>query len=158
MRASSASRQFGEEVLADAVGAVVVEGRRAGGEVGDAALVVDAEFAPGVGAADVLPGVLRPGFVAEFAGVRHGVELPDELAGDDVVGAQVARRREVAFARGRAEDDQILEDLAGGAGLDAADGFAGSRPSPSRRSTTPFVAEGQDRLAGGWRRFPAGSR
>ena len=88
-----------EQVRAEPIGAVVVVGRRPGREVGDAARRVDRDLAPGVGAADVLPRVLRPRVVAELARVRDGVELPDELAGDDVEGAQVAGRRQVVLAR-----------------------------------------------------------
>ena len=70
------------------------------------------DFAPGVGRAGVLPRVLGPGIVAEFAGQRDGVELPHQLAGEDVEGAQIAGRGHVAFAGGRAENDQVLENLA----------------------------------------------
>ena len=70
------------------------------------------ELAPVVRAADVFPGVLRPGLVAELARVRHGVELPCQASGDDVVGADVAGRRHVVLAGGRSQDDQVLEDLA----------------------------------------------
>ena len=56
-----------EEIAADAIGAVVVIGRRAGREVGDAALFVHRNFAPRVGAAGVFPRVLRPRVVADFA-------------------------------------------------------------------------------------------
>ena len=41
------------------------------------------------------------------------MERPDQLAGDDVVGAQIAGRRAVAFAGVRAGDEQILEHAAG---------------------------------------------
>ena len=110
-----------EQVGADPVGAVEVVGGRAERDVGDAARGVDRHLAPVVGAADVLPRVLRPGVVAELAGTRHGMERPHELAGQDVVGADVAGRRHVAFAGGAAEDEQVLEDLAGRVRLDVAD-------------------------------------
>ena len=71
----------GEQVGADAVGAVVVVGGRPGREIGDAALRVDRDLAPGIRAADVLLGVLRPRLVAGLAGMRDGVELPYQLAG-----------------------------------------------------------------------------
>ena len=48
--------------------------------------------------------------------MRDGVEDPDELAGEDVVGAEVAERGAVAFAGRGAEQDEILEDASGGAG------------------------------------------
>ena len=101
MRASRARRAVAEEVGADAIGAVEVVRGRAGGKVGDAALFVDGDFAPGVDAADVLPGVFRPGFVAEFAGVWDGVKSPDEFAGEDVVGAEVPGEVLGSFRRER---------------------------------------------------------
>ena len=122
-----------EQVRADAVGAVEIVGRRAGREVGDAALLVDGDLAPGVGAADVLPGVLRPGVVAELARMRNGVERPDQLAGEDVVRAEIAGRRSVAFAGRRAQDDQVLEDAPGRAGLNAAPARRGRCPRADRR-------------------------
>ena len=67
-----------EQVAADAIGAVVVIGGRAGGEVGDAALFVDRDLAPRVGAARIFPRVLRPRVVALFAGTRNGVEGPHQ--------------------------------------------------------------------------------
>ena len=136
------------EVAADAIGAVVVVGRRAGREVGDAAARVDRDLAPGVGAADVLPGVLRPRLVALLAGMRHRVERPHQLAGDDVVGAQRARRRQVAFAGRRAEQQQVLEDLARRARLHAAD-QRGVAADALAQVDEAVRAERQDRLAGG---------
>ena len=130
---------IGEQVGADAVGAVVVVGGRAGREVGDAALLVDRQLAPGVRAADVFPRVFRPRLVAELAWMRHGVELPDQLAGEHVVGAKIAGRRHVAFAGRRSEQNQVLEHLAGRARLDARRSSPDRGPSPSRRSTTPSV-------------------
>ena len=100
-----------EQIRAVPVGAVEVVSRRAGGKENDAALGIDGELAPCIGAADVFPGIRRPGVVAEFTGMRDGVEPPRLFAGDDVVRANVAGRREVALAGRGAEDDQVLEDL-----------------------------------------------
>ena len=147
-----------EQVRAGAVGAVVVVGRRAGREVGDAALRVDRDLAPGVGAADVLPGVLRPRLVAELAGMRHGVELPHQLAGDHVVGAQVAGRRHVALAGAPSRAGSGSRRPCPACRTECARWSPDRVPSPSRRSTTPFVAERRDRLARCARRSPAGSR
>ena len=47
---------------------------------------------PDVMAADVGPGVFRPGVIAEFAGVRNGVEGPTELAGAEIVSANISGR------------------------------------------------------------------
>ena len=70
-------RAVGEQVLAVAVAAVEVERRRPESSEDEAALDVDAEPAPGVGPAAVLPRVAGPGFVAELARRRHGAEPPD---------------------------------------------------------------------------------
>ena len=98
-------------------------------------------------AADVLPGVLRPRVVAELAGARHGVERPDEFAGEHVVGADVAGRRHVAFAGGAAEDDQVLEDLARRVRLDGADGLRIAAVDPDAQIDDAVGAERHDRLA-----------
>ena len=88
-----------EQIRSVAVGTVEVVRRRAGRQVHDAALFVDRHLAPVVRAAHVLVRILRPGLVAELTGSRHGVELPQPLAGDDVVGADVTGRRDPGFAR-----------------------------------------------------------
>ncbi len=69
---------------------------------------VDADPAPGVGSAHGLPGVLRPGVVAELAGPRDRVEGPADGARAHVVGADVAGgRRAGALVHARAEDQQV---------------------------------------------------
>ena len=90
---------------------------------------------------------LRPGVVAEFAGMRDGVECPDELAGEDVVRAEIARRIAVAFAGRGAEDDQVLEDPAGSAALDVADGLRVAAEAFAQIDAA-VLAEGVDGDAG----------
>ena len=109
---------IGEEVRAVAVGAIEIVFGAGGGRVQDAAFFVERKFAPDVGAADSLPGVLGPGVVAELARVRDGVKGPDDLAGAHVEGADVAGRRAVALVGGGAEDQQVFKDAAGRGGLD----------------------------------------
>src|SRR4030095_59934 len=82
-------------------------------EVGDAALLVDRDLTPRVDAAGPLPGALRPGVVAELSWIGNRVKRPRELAGHDVVGAKIARRRAVAFAGLGSRDEQVLEDASG---------------------------------------------
>ena len=65
---------------------------------------------PAVGAAAVLPGVLRPGVVAELAGMRDGVKRPAQGAGAHVVRADVAGRRRQSLADAAADDHQVLVD------------------------------------------------
>ena len=100
-----------EEAGAGAVAAPFVVGGRAGAHEDDAALVVEGEAVPDVGGADFLPGVGRPGVVAELGGVGDGVEDPSALAGADVEGADVAGGGGLgAFAGGGAEDEEVFED------------------------------------------------
>src|SRR4051794_4937175 len=93
-----------------AIRAVQVVSRGSEREVRDPALFVDRNFAPRIHAARGLPGVLRPRFVTELAGMRDCVEGPDELPAQDVVRAQIAGRIAVAFTRRGAENDQVLEN------------------------------------------------
>ena len=54
-------KAIGEEIVADAIGAVEIECRRAGGNVDNAARDVDRHAGPVVGGAAGLPRVLGPG-------------------------------------------------------------------------------------------------
>ena len=111
--------------------------RTRGRHVDDAALVVDRDLAPVVRAADGLPRVVRPRVVAELARPRDGVERPDELAvrtskarmspGADPYPRLVADPRMIRFSNTR--PGMRLCWLI----------VAGSRSSPSRRSTRPSV-------------------
>ena len=69
--------------------------------------------APGIRAADSLPCVLRPGVIAEFTGMRHGVKGPDHLPGEDVVSANVAGTGLVFFVGRRTQDQKIFKYPAG---------------------------------------------
>ena len=81
-----------EEVVAGAVGAVEVVVGGPQRHVQDAALLVDGEERPGVGAADAAPRAVEPGVVAELPRMGHGVKRPDELARPQIPRAHVARR------------------------------------------------------------------
>jgi hypothetical protein len=100
----------GEEVVADAIGAVEVTYRGACRDVDDAALGVDGHPCPVVGCSCGLPGVCRPGLVAVFAGEWNGVEGPAELTGVDVEGADVAVERGLRLGQAEAENDGVLVD------------------------------------------------
>lgn len=104
----------GVEVVAEAVEAVEVVDGGAGGDVDDAALFVEGHAGPVVGGAGDLPGVFGPGLVAGFAGKGDGVEDPAELAGVDVVGADVAVQGRFGLGRAEADDDHVFIDEAGG--------------------------------------------
>ena len=137
----------GEQVLAVPVGAPEVRGRRSGRDVDDAASLVDGHLTPVVRAADVLVAVLGVGLVSELARPWNRVELPQELARENVVGADVARRRHDLLTRLTAEDDGVAPDAAGAGRL-----RVDARPLCARKSGAQVhdavVAERHDGLAG----------
>ena len=85
-------RAVREQVVAVPVAAVEVEGGRPESGEDQAAIHVDAEPAPGVRPAAVLPGIAFPRLVAELARTGHGPEPPDLLARADVERPDVPRR------------------------------------------------------------------
>src|SRR6202008_541332 len=87
-------RAVGEQVVADPVAPEEVERRRPEPGEDQAPPEVDAEPAPGVRAAPILPGVARPGLVPDLAGRRDGPEPPDLGARPDVERPDVPRRGE----------------------------------------------------------------
>src|SRR6185295_6779030 len=100
------------EIGAVTFAAVVVRRRRADRRVDDAALGVDGEEGPDVGAGAVFPAVAFPGLDARLPRARHGVERPQQLAGLGVPAANVAvqpgaRRLLAVVAAG---DDDVLVD------------------------------------------------
>ena len=98
---------------------------------------VDRHLAPVVGAADVLPPVGRIRLVAELAGLRNGVELPQQPARDHVVGADVARRRQRSLTRLSAEDQACCARFVPDWQASCAALVPSARSSPLRRSTKP---------------------
>ena len=58
---------IGIQIGALAIRAVEIVSRRAQREIGYAALFIDGDFAPGVGAPDVLPGIRGPGFITRVS-------------------------------------------------------------------------------------------
>src|SRR4029079_8925314 len=68
-------------------------------------------------------------------------------AGDDVVGADVAGRRHVAFAGRAADDDAVLEHLAGNARLNVADALRVAPVEPGAEVDDTTGAERHDRAA-----------
>src|SRR3954471_5840587 len=79
-------------------------------QIGDAALVVDRDHVPDVHAGTVLPALLGPGVVAEFAFARHSVEGPDQLAGAHIPGALVTGDAARFFRPRAAGQNQVLVD------------------------------------------------
>ena len=90
---------IGEDVVAGAVCAVEVRGGRADGDEDDAAFGIEGDAGPGVRGAGVLPCIFGPGVVAELAGMGDGVELPADLSGANVKGADVSGIGEGAALR-----------------------------------------------------------
>ena len=93
-------RRVAEQVVAGPIAAVVVHARTADRHVDEAALLVDGQRErPDVVAGAILPAVVAPRVVADFAGQGNGVEVPHLLARARVVGVHVAllalARREV---------------------------------------------------------------
>ena len=72
------------------VAAVVVDGHAVGWDINHAQIKVGGNRRPGGNVPGVLPGVVRPGFMAIFAGLRNDVELPQELAAAGVIAKDVA--------------------------------------------------------------------
>ena len=92
--------------------AVHVAVRRFDGQIRQPKLLVGRDRGPDAGVAAARPrGVVEPAFVAALAGLRHGVESPQQLAGHDIETADVADdvvglvgRRERRMRRGHHDD------------------------------------------------------
>ena len=102
-----------EQVVAVPVAAVEIVGGGSRRGEDETALLVEGDAGPGVGAAGVFPGVLRPRLVAELAGVRDGVERPLLPAGVDVERADVTRRRGQPFRHDRSDNQEVAVEHAG---------------------------------------------
>ena len=100
-------QRVGEQIVSHAIGPIKVGGRRAGRNINDAALAVQRHAGPVVGGAGVSPGILRPCVVAEFAGMRNGMERPAERPAADIVGANVPGRRRQGFGLPSANDQKV---------------------------------------------------
>src|SRR5690606_12607173 len=98
---------IGKKILAVAVSSPEIEGGRAGGDVDDPALLVEAHAAPRIGPADLLPGVRRPRIVSILSWSGDRMENPFDLASPHVERTNVARCGRVAFRDARPQDEQI---------------------------------------------------
>src|SRR5579864_6130074 len=115
-RGLQSDQRVGEQIVAQTVGSVEIEGRRAGRHEDQAALFIHAHARPVVRRAAVFPGVLGPGFIPEFAGMRNGVKAPANFSGADVERADVAGRTREILAHEAADDEQVAIDDAWGCG------------------------------------------
>src|SRR4029077_1303379 len=94
------------------IAAVVVGRRRSDRRVDDPTLGVDGEERPDVGPRAVLPALALPRLDAGFAGARHRVKRPQQLAGARVPAADVAvetRARRLLAVVAACDDDVLLE-------------------------------------------------
>ena len=101
------------EVVAQAVPAVVVVGRRADSRIHEPPFLVHDHRRPGIGVPGVVPAAILPGLVSGLARLRDEVERPHQLAGVHVEGLHVARRVarvDEAVPHPVADDHQVLED------------------------------------------------
>ena len=80
----------GEQVVANAVSTVKIEGRRTCRYVNYAGFLIERHPGPIVYAAAFLPGIFRPGVVTELARMWNGMKDPALLSGVNVVGTDVA--------------------------------------------------------------------
>ena len=104
----------GEQIVTQAMAAVVVRGHRRGRNVDVAELRVRAQIAPGVAVAGVAPRFVFPGVGAELVGaLRHDVKLPQPLSGAHVVGEDEAGRPLLGDGEVRvvgSDDDRVADD------------------------------------------------
>ena len=112
-----------EEIVAGVGASVVVAGGHFNRNINVTELFIGSEGRPGPGVAGEFPGITGPGVVAEFARLRNGMEGPDELAGVDIVAADVARNvffcgRGVAGEERRTHNDNVADDDGRGTGAD----------------------------------------
>src|SRR5258708_13892186 len=79
-----------KEAITDPVAAIAVIGRRAEGQIRNAALVIDGDHIPGVHAGAVFPAVAFPGAEIGLTRLGNGIKLPQRLAADDIDAADIA--------------------------------------------------------------------
>src|SRR5580698_10119956 len=100
---------IGEQVVARAISTPVIRSWAAERHIYDAAFFIHGHVpAPDVDARAFLPAVVEPGFVARFAGTRHGVKLPELSASARIVGARIACRTGMDFSDRSAEHGDIF--------------------------------------------------
>src|SRR5882762_10805074 len=98
----------GEEIVADAIGAVEIKCGGARRRIENSALGIERHPGPIVRGAAGLPRILRPSVVAKFTGMRDGVKRPAQPTGSNVVGANVAGRRRESLGVAAAEYYEVL--------------------------------------------------
>src|SRR5581483_8749612 len=99
---------IGEQIVADPVRTIKVESCRAGGDKYKPSPLIKAHPRPIVGAANVLPRLLWPGFVAKLTRMGDGVEGPSNSSRADIVGADVPGRSRQVLAHNTAQDQEVF--------------------------------------------------
>src|SRR5690349_7169969 len=99
---------IGEEVVANAVASVEIEGGGTGGNVQNAGVGIERHARPIVGGAAGLPRVLRPSFIAVLAGMRNGVKGPARLSGAHVEGTDVPRSGRKCLRFAASHDEKVF--------------------------------------------------
>src|SRR5262249_50768332 len=103
-------QRVGVKVVAFAVAAETIVGRRRDRQKHEPSLLVHGHFRPDVHAGALFPRVSGPGVVSGLAGLRDGVEAPDELSRAGVERAYVpARSVRGALGDERAADEKVLK-------------------------------------------------
>src|SRR5690606_9345125 len=75
-----------KQVASGPIRTVVVIRRRSNRKIGNAAIFINRNLTPCVGAAYIFIGLLRPSVITIFTGMRNGVENPYQLTRDDMIG------------------------------------------------------------------------
>src|SRR5262249_60802035 len=105
--------RVGEKVVAMPVRPVKIESRRTGRREDQPMSLIDNQPRPIVSAADVSPGVFRPGLVTELARVRDRVKRPSLFTSANVERADVARRGGQRLASPSTEHQHGFSNSAG---------------------------------------------
>ena len=104
----------GKKVVAGPMTAVVVAGWCFDRKINVAQFEICTDRRPDCGIAGVLPGIVAPGVVAEFAGLRNGVKRPQQTPAADIVSTHVTRHVGFGSRRGatlqRCTDDGDITD------------------------------------------------
>src|SRR5437764_9102479 len=87
--------------------------RRSDREIRDPACFVHSDLAPDIHSAHIGVGVLRPSVIAEFAGMRDGVEYPKQLTRHYIESPKIARRRQISLASGTSQNQNVTEHSTG---------------------------------------------
>src|SRR5579859_5025493 len=99
-----------EEIVADSVSAIEVEGRRSRRYVHNPAVGIERHACPVIGSAGSLPGIFRPRLIAKLAWMKIGMKAPTKSPGVDVERTDIARRGRKSLRLFAAHDDEVLID------------------------------------------------